>query len=206
MRKKNDPRPCAKWDETDLAEYHDNVMAGPRKKLFEEHMLKCKPCREAYRGLLNDLSVLDRPPSVFEKIRSLFRSFSYAGTVVVRLLEDGLKLASGSPSNPIVPEFAPAVRGGEKSRLRAFTVRFSSASESGTVTVRARDRATALLGCGFTRRRSAPMRLSLSRNGKILEEKINNNRKKSSVEFLPVEKGTYEIRSDGKKIIRLKIV
>ena len=205
MKKSAEMKICRDWDETLIAEYHDNVLKEPARKKFEEHLLKCPACRAAYRGLLNDAGIMGKPVRLPEKIRSFFRVLSGADTIAVGLTDDGLKIPSAPVSGLFFPEFAPAVRGRTGTPVRGIIIPFSSASGFGRIRVRHAAADRAVVECLLDRGGSVPLKVSLMKNGKVLEEKIVSRGGQFSGEFVPVEKGSYWVRLNEEKIISLRI-
>ena len=198
---------CGNRDAADIAEYRESLMNGVDKKKFEKHMLSCAACRNAVRGLTNDLQLLKRPVSPVSFFRNLFAAILPKRQLVIGLLPDGLKVPSAGLGRWFVPEFAPAVRGKEQRRVRRVSVPFALPAISGSARILFRSRLNASLECRMGHCAiCGQRRLSLTRNGKILEEKILKGSPGTSAEFGPFGKGAYVLRVNGKEIISLRIV
>jgi len=206
MKKRTIAESCGSWDETDVAEYHDRVMAGPARKRFESHLLSCPGCRAAYSGLVMDTAVLRRPDFFPGLFRRFFAALKPDRGAVIRMAPGGLSVLSTGSGRRIVPEFATAVRGDSQPRIRGVILPFSTSPVSGSCRLRYRDPRTGLLGFRIDRCVGGSVRIALARNGEISEEKTLVKKKDGYVEFMPVTRGRYEIRIDGKKAVSLKIV
>ena len=198
---------CRSRSAADVADYSEGHMTRHEKMVFETHLLSCAPCRTAVRGLLKDLAILGKPDFPAVVIRPLLNLLMKPRQLVFGLLQDGLKIPSLGRDRRFIPEFVPAVRGGDRRRVRQVRLPFSFPPVTGSAKLVFRSRESAILECRIDRCGvKGRKKISLFRGGRVMEEKMLPERPGSAAEFGPVGKGAYALLLGGKKILSLRIV
>jgi hypothetical protein len=172
---------CARFDPIRIAEYRDGAMSAIKVSSFERHLADCRTCREALRGLNED---------VFRFRKAKIIRTSAQNETTVRLFPDGMSVRKAPSVAPFRNIYAAEAAG----RGNYHPCKIGFTLDSGTAVLTHKNAKSAELSV-----RLKTGTVKVFHDGWIVAQADRN------VMVLLERKGRYDVRRSGRILLSIKL-